>query len=122
MEIIASPLEVYLYENPLPPKHRQTVIFNLIEIYNLPYISHTQETEETVIEDIFSNSHELLGHNLELIDVIDDFYTIKGSGLLIPQTKTISDFVNDCYRFWNFELRFDKNLVNRNFNLLYNGN
>lgn len=88
----AIPLYKFLYDQPFG-KNREEVWFNLLEIYNM-------EFSGGLVYLLFENGSEVLEY--------------IGDGNL----NDISDFINLAYNVYPGELKWDGNLVKRNFNFM----
>ena len=119
MNLKAKKLSEFLYEDKFPAKDRTEIWFNLLEIYNLPFNKET-------VENLFELTDALVGENWEDFHKFADQYFICDVESLptnvhatnipaYPIPKTISDFIEDCDRIWNFPLLWDGNLIRRKF-------
>lgn len=121
----AKPLQECILELRGKEKDVAFAMNNMVDIYNLPF------TKDHV-ENLFEFPEIIVGEGWTF------YKTIGGAGSgkkdsgayyisedvndprdilipVIPPPRTISDFINDCSRFWKKDLVWDANLLKRKF-------
>ena len=115
----AKPLSEFLEDEVFPAKDWKVTICNVINTYR-------QEFDMESVEQTFAFPEVVVGDDWELFLTVDEDedgvvrYAIldekdQEEATLLPAPKTISDFIEDCYRVWKKDLVFDGNLIKRNF-------
>lgn len=113
----AKPLSEFLEDEIFPAKNWKITICNIVNTYR-------QEFSIDSVEQTFDFPEIVVGDNWELFKSFaqdgEPKYTILDSkdqeeSVLLPSPRTISDFIDDCYRVWKKDLVFDNNLIKRNF-------
>ena len=115
----AKPLSDFLEDEVFPAKDWKVTICNIINTYR-------QEFSIEAVEQTFAFPEVVVGDDWELFSTIHDeetdtlLYCIRDEAdqfesTVLPAPKTISDFIEDCYRVWKKDLVFDNNLIKRNF-------
>jgi hypothetical protein len=115
----AKPLSEFLEDEVFPANGWKTTICNIINVYRQEFNIDAVEQTFAFPEVVVGDDWELYATFSEEEDGIVKYAILDKKGqeeaTLLPAPKTISDFIDDCYRVWNKDLVFDGNLIKRNF-------
>lgn len=112
----ALPLREFILDIRGTAKEQALIMNNIVDLYNLPF-------EKDHIESLFEFPEIFLGENdkgeidWSTYTSSGSKYSLDGGATLLNTPQTVSDFIEDCYRYWSIDLVWEGNLMKRKFSI-----